>query len=246
MSNWDKEGFETEIVYIGENKSFRKYVGVFLAILISVIGGLYIFSVKHESSFFYSITKTIRDSFSDTLYGNVGKENLVEVIDLKNSGDSYLPSSTEEMIIPDIPSDSNDGNEEYKKEEQRIQDFFDLNIVSVIYDVDGADEGNERIIILNKGDTDIDLSYASLQYVPSSGDFIKIKKRNFEAGNIILSGKEFVIGANCHFDTPCVGVDLSWSEALNNTSGTIFIVRNQEQLIGVNDPDIIDLFLYPA
>jgi len=125
-----------------------------------------------------------------------------------------------------------------------------LEIAEVIYDPEGADEGKELVKISNPNDTEVDLSAYSLQYLGSSGDFSDIKKKKFEAGNRIPGQGIFKIGANCHPDAnppiPCDNVDLSWSQELNNTSGTVFLVSNQELLTGLSDPDIVDGFHYPT
>jgi len=127
-----------------------------------------------------------------------------------------------------------------------------LEIIEVVYDikgVDGAeesDEGKELITLSNPNDTEVDLNTYSVQYLGSSGDFSDIKKKNFEADNRIPVQGIFKIGTNCHTDTPCNDVGLSWSQALGNASGTVFLVYNQELISGISDPDIIDAFHYPT
>jgi hypothetical protein len=130
-----------------------------------------------------------------------------------------------------------------------------LKITEVVYDIKGTDgteepdEGKELVVISNPNVEEVDVSNYSLQYLNSGGDFTKIERKNFEAGNKIPTEGIFKIGMNCHPDAnppaPCENVDLSWSQELNNTSGTVFLVSNQELLTGLSDPDIIDGFHYP-
>ena len=126
-----------------------------------------------------------------------------------------------------------------------IAPFSPLQITQVIYDPDGSDEGNELVEVTNPNDEQIDINLYSLQYLGPSSDFAGIEKKNFQADNIIPAQGIFKIGINCHTNTPCVGVDMSWSQALGNESGTAFIVSNQELLTGFSDPDIVDGFHYP-
>ena len=119
-----------------------------------------------------------------------------------------------------------------------------LKITEVVYNPEGADEGKEYIKIFNSGESDVDLSSFSIQYLDSSGDFSNIKKRNFENVNKILSQGYFKVGANCHTATPCEAADLSWSQALNNTKGTVFLVSNQSSISSASGTQIIDSYSY--
>lgn len=120
-----------------------------------------------------------------------------------------------------------------------------LSIIEVIYNPDGLDEGRELVRLNNPNAEEIDISGYSLQYLGTSGDFLDIKKKNFAADNKILTQGIFKIGLNCSSNITCENVDMSWSQALNNTSGSVFLVSNQEPLTDFSDPDIIDGFDYP-
>ncbi|GEM_PF-6302157 len=122
---------------------------------------------------------------------------------------------------------------------------LNLKITEVVYDSEGGDEGNEYVNIFNSGDDNVDLNSFSLQYLGLDNDFSNIKKKNFESGNNILSQGYFKIGLNCHSDTPCNDVDLSWSQALNNTSGAVFLVSNQEVISDAEDNNIVNVYYYP-
>jgi len=39
---------------------------------------------------------------------------------------------------------------------------------------------------------------------------------------------------------------MSWSQALNNSNGAIFLVSNKETLTSIDDENIIDSFSYTA
>ncbi|MBI3274056.1 MAG: lamin tail domain-containing protein [Candidatus Colwellbacteria bacterium] len=120
-----------------------------------------------------------------------------------------------------------------------------LSIIEVIYNPEGTDEGKELVRINNPNSEEVNVSSYSLQYLGSDGDFAKIKKKNFGAENKIPDKGIFRIGMNCSGNTPCENVDMSWSEALNNSLGTVFLVSNQELLTGLSDSDIVHGFHYP-
>ncbi len=120
-----------------------------------------------------------------------------------------------------------------------------LSIVEVIYNPEGSDEGKELVTVNNPNSGEVDVGSYSIQYLGSDGDFTKTKKKNFGAENKIPGKGIFKIGMNCGSDTPCENVDMSWSEALNNSLGTVFLVSNQALLTGLSDADAIDGFHYP-
>ena len=148
----------------------------------------------------------------------------------------------------EIPSEDDPPEEEDLSEEEDQEDGqeieIDLEITEVIFDVEGSDEGNERIKIENNGTSTVVLEDFSIQYLKLGGDFSSVSKKNFESGNAIED--EFVIGLNCSSGIPCEDVDMSWSQALGNDGGTVFLVTNQEVIEGESDPDIHDSFLYEA
>ncbi|MCR4261067.1 MAG: lamin tail domain-containing protein [Candidatus Colwellbacteria bacterium] len=121
---------------------------------------------------------------------------------------------------------------------------IDLEITSVIYDADGADEGKERITIQNNSASTVDISSFSIQYLKGGVGYESISKKNFEGGHEILGGGEFVIGANCSGTIPCEGVNMSWSQALGNTSGNVYLVSDQEGVLSAEDQEILDSFSY--
>jgi len=167
---------------------------------------------------------------------------------------SYSGAGTNNIMGTPRAANSNVVSENNQQDTQ--QTIIPLKITEVVYDIKGTDgteepdEGKELITISNPNDTEVDLSAYSLQYLGSSGDFSDVERKNFEAANRIPGQGIFKIGANCHPGakppTPCENVDLSWSQELNNTSGTVFLVSNQELLTGLSDPDIVDGFHYPT
>jgi hypothetical protein len=119
-----------------------------------------------------------------------------------------------------------------------------LEITEIIFDVEGADDGQERVKITNNGDVDVAIETFSVQYLRVGGDISTIKKKNFASGNVVLAGGDFVVGMSCSTAVPCVGVDMSWSQALANDGGTVYLVSNQENITGSDDLDIVHFLVY--
>jgi len=121
-----------------------------------------------------------------------------------------------------------------------------IRIIEVIFDPAGSDRGKERVILKNPNNLAIDLSGYSIQYLSQNNNFSGIKKRNFETGNSIPGEGIFKIGMNCSGDIPCEEVDLSWSRALNNQGGTLFLVSHRNKIDSFDDEGIINIFKYPV
>jgi len=119
-------------------------------------------------------------------------------------------------------------------------------IIEVIFNPEGLDDGRERVILKNFSNLAIDLSNYSLQYLGQNNNFSEIRKKNFEAGNNIPSEGIFKIGMNCSTTFPCEEVNLSWSQALRNQSGTLFLVSHRNRINNFNDEGIINIFKYPV
>lgn len=221
-------GPATRLVKIKDRKRFWIFIFAFSASIL-LCSLLYFY---WDSSPLQNIKKTFSEVFGS-------RESVpVEIIDLN---DDINNSSTGTFKQKTLTADENDTP---LLDVESAVDFTGLKIASVIFDVDGSDEGQERVLITNTTGRDIRIDTGSIQYLQSGADFSKIKKRNFDEGNIVAAGSSFIIGMNCHETTPCVGADLSWSDALNNTSGSIFIVSNKEKIIGIGDTNIISRFDY--
>ena len=130
--------------------------------------------------------------------------------------------------------------------QERAQIIAAIKITEVIFNPEGLDEGRERVILKNPNNLAIDLSNYSIQYLGQNNNFSEIKKRNFITGNTIYSGGFFKIGMNCSASSPCEEVNLSWSQALRNQSGTLFLVSHRNKLSSFEDPGIIDVFKYSS
>ena len=150
-------------------------------------------------------------------------------------------SPSEEDLNDDEEED--EGGEEKPAPEESIV-IIDLEIISVTYDADGADEGQERIIIQNNSTSTVDISSFSIQYLKGGVGYESISKKNFEVGHEVIGSGDFTIGVNCSSAIPCEGVNMSWSQALGNTSGSIYLVSNQEGVLSAEDPEILDSFSY--
>jgi len=170
-----------------------------------------------------------------------------EIMGTPREQNSLIPEPEEEEEDDeggeeDPGGDDGGGEEEPTPEEPGV--IIDLDITNVIYDAEGADEGQERIVIQNNSTSTVDISNFSIQYLKTGTEYTSISKKNFEAGHQIDGGGEFIVGANCSGAVPCDGVNMSWSQALGNDSGTIYLVSNQEAVVSSEDIDIVDSFSY--
>lgn len=197
------------------------------------IGAISVLIIFKDSIF----VSNLRDAFDKVFSAN--RDEYVEVVDLNKADPlvGYKEEYDSALLVDDKLVEGSNGV-------PKKIDFSNIVISSVIFDVDGADEGKERIVIRNNGGMDIDLFGGSVQYVSSGGNFSTVKKKNFESGHKISAGGEFVIGANCHSESPCVGANMSWSEALNNSGGSVFIVSGREAVAGFSDSSIAARFDY--
>jgi len=220
----------TEVVRVYHKNVSWKFFGAFVFIAL-ISFGLYF---SWDSSFVENIKTT-----SSRVFG-MNENNFVEVINLNdmNSSGNRL---AEESEVRTIVVTEDKGTE---PSVDRIVDFSGIEIVDVVFDVEGSDRGEERVTIRNAKNLGVDISGGSIQYVASGDDFSKIKKKNFGSSSVVGPYGVFVIGMNCHADAQCVGVDTSWSQALNNTAGSVFIVSNQEKIIDSDDVDIVSRYDY--
>lgn len=153
------------------------------------------------------------------------------------SGEIYKEPVPEEEA-PELEESTEVPAEESATEPVAGADFSGLVISNVIYDVEGADGGKERIEIKNNSGADVDLSGGSLQYLPGGAEFATIRKKNFESGNVIPAGGTFLVGTACTSSAPCEGVGMSWSQSLGNEHGTVYLVENQEAITDGGDSDV--------
>jgi len=105
-------------------------------------------------------------------------------------------------------------------------------ISEFLFDAEGSDKGLEFIELFNPTDNVVDLSEWSIQ--------TSSKKKNFENENMIASKGFFLIWLG---DSEMA--NMTWkSGSLKNAEESIYLVDNQESVIGSNDPNIIDLVDY--
>lgn len=119
--------------------------------------------------------------------------------------------------------------------------FTDHLVISrILADNEGADT-NEFIEISNTSSAPVSLAGWSLQYLSGGAtSFSSISKKNFLANAVIESGDTFLVGMGDFSGTP----DMRWSQALNNTGATIFLVQGQTLIGGVSDVRIVDRVAY--
>ena len=210
---------------------YKKYIlGSILGL--AIIGGaLYIGRMETP----FAPLASVGEAFNN-IFGL--KTEFVEVVDTK---ESQAKSESKEVRVVSALSKSNTVST--SKLDNPLP-TIDLKIGRIVYDVEGADEGKERIVIKNHSVSILDISNFSVQYIKLGGTYSSISKKNFESGHHIEGNGEFIVGANCKGTIPCVGVDMLWSQALGNDGGTIYLVSNQENILGALDSDIVDFLQY--
>ena len=117
-----------------------------------------------------------------------------------------------------------------------------LVLSEVFINMSGADTA-EFVEIYNPTDSAVDLSSWSLQYLSGgASDLTSLVKKNFEAGDAIVSHGFFLVGMGAFSSTTIP--DMTWSQTLNNTGATIFIVNDQIDITDTSDPNLIDRLGY--
>lgn len=112
-------------------------------------------------------------------------------------------------------------------------------ISEVFPDMAGADTG-EFVELYNPTDVAIDISGYSLQYLSgSAAAFTSVAKKNFVAGAIVPAKGFYLVGMSGN-----AAADMSWSEQLNNTGATVFLVNDQLAITDGADVNIIDQVAY--
>jgi hypothetical protein len=113
-------------------------------------------------------------------------------------------------------------------------------IISEVYpDMTGADT-NEFVELYNPTDAPISIGGYSLQYLPgASVAFAGIAKKNFVANATIPAKGFYLIGM---WGNPAS--DMSWSDQLNNSGGSVFLVNDQLAIIDGSDSNIVDKVAY--
>jgi len=217
----------TRVVKINSGNRPRGLL-VALAVIFILGSAFYFF---RDSGFVENLGKTFGKIFG------AGGDEFVEVVNL-NDGKAGEDSAEEFKTVTLADSGSGDSDS------GGLEDFSGLKIVSVIFDVEGSDRGKERVTISNIGVSSKNLNSGSIQYLPAGSDFPKIKKKNFESGSAVAGGAVFVVGMNCHSDSVCSGVNMSWSEALNNSGGSIFLASDQERITDIGDTDVVSRYEY--
>lgn len=211
-------------------KESRKYI--FPLLIAAIFVCALVLGFVNNSPFMVPVKEAIDNIFKSN-------RRYVAIVNVNQTIQHQIEDEARVVDISNTPSDAADT---FSK--QISISKGDLGVENVLYDTEGADEGTERIIIKNKTPRAIDLSRFSIQYLKPGSSFTSIFKKNFESGARIEGNSIFTIGANCTSSKPCMGVNMSWSQALGNESGSIFLVSNQERIINTSDPEILDTFTY--
>ena len=115
-------------------------------------------------------------------------------------------------------------------------------ISEIFIDMEGSDT-SEFVELYNAGTEPADLSLWSLQYLSgSAASFESVAKKNFTGTSIIPAHGFFLIGLGGYSGS--VALNMTWSQSLNNSGATVFLVRNQEKIISEVDPDLADTIAY--
>lgn len=115
-----------------------------------------------------------------------------------------------------------------------------LLIGEIFVDMEGADTA-EFIEIYNPTNSSFDISNWSIQYLSGAASSVgSTTKKNLTAGATVASHGFYLIGTG----GSSVSADMSWGQALNNTGATIFLVNDQELIIGADDQNIVDRLAY--
>ncbi len=115
-------------------------------------------------------------------------------------------------------------------------------ISETFIDMEGSDT-SEFIELYNAGGEPADIGSWSLQYLSgSAASFESVAKKNLTAGSIIPAHGFFLVGLGNYSGS--VTPNMTWSQSLNNSGATVFLVRNQEKILSEVDPDLVDKLGY--
>ena len=115
-------------------------------------------------------------------------------------------------------------------------------ISEIFMDMDGADTG-EFIELYNPTGQSISLADWSLQYLSGGATSTdKIVKKNFPEGTVIYPKQFYLVGAGGYAGT--AEADMTWSQSLNNTGATVFLVNSTSTIEYADDDSVVDKNAY--
>ncbi len=114
-------------------------------------------------------------------------------------------------------------------------------ISEILFDAEGSDTDKEFIELYNPNNETVNISEWSIQYLGGNATTTeKTVKKNFEENNTISPYGFFLISLSENENA-----DLQWeSGSLGNTGGSIFLVKNKEEITSTNDEDVVSKVSY--
>lgn len=103
--------------------------------------------------------------------------------------------------------------------------------------IEGETVKDDWVELYNANDFDVDISPWSIQRSPESGN---IYKKNFEAGQKITARGYFLVVRNDASQNLLDFADMTCLALQLAENSTVYLVKNQEEIIDGNDADIID------
>jgi len=124
------------------------------------------------------------------------------------------------------------------------ENMADHLVISEVQTAGGTDD-DEFIELYNPTGSPVDISSWSIQY--RGGGAATYQKKNFESDNTIPAHGFFLIAHGGSYDGTAT-YDMSWSQSLSATGGTVFLVNNQTELTEGTDggSTVVDKVAYGA
>lgn len=131
---------------------------------------------------------------------------------------------------------------ELEQEQEPASAAEHLVISEIFIDMEGADS-EEFVELYNPTEQAVALADWSLQYLSGSATSTdKIVKKNFSSNAAIGPKGFYLIGTGGYSGE--MAADMTWSQSLNNTAATVFLVASTSLIASADDASIIDRIAY--